>query len=116
MAPNLRGNPKLLLSLLQETIEDAAPNYILPIIRQGIADGSIETDYPEELAELIILVANIWTNPMIFNNSADESYRKFMVFGQMLKGLGVDIVDGEMTDRVRELSSIYQKNKLHSAH
>ena len=116
VAPNLRGNPKLLLSLLQETIEDAAPNYILPIIRQGIADGSIETDYPEELAELIILVANIWTNPMIFNNSADESYRKFMVFGQMLKGLGVDIVDSEMTDRVRELSSIYQKNKLHSAH
>lgn len=111
VAPNLHGNPKLLFSLLQETIEDAAPNYILPIIRQGIADGSIETDYPKELAELIILVANVWTNPMIFNSSAEESYRKFMVFGQMLKGLGVDIVDSEMTERVRELSSIYQKNK-----
>lgn len=111
VAPNLHGNPKLLLSLLQETIEDAAPNYILPIIRQGIADGSIETDYPKELAELIILVANVWTNPMIFNSSAEESYRKFMVFGQMLKGLGVDIVDSEMSERVRELSSIYQKNK-----
>lgn len=111
VAPNLHGNPKLLFSLLQETIEDAAPNYILPIIRQGIADGSIETDYPKELAELIILVANVWTNPMIFNSSAEESYRKFMVFGQMLKGLGVDIVDSEMSERVRELSSIYQKNK-----
>lgn len=87
MAPDLCRNPKLLFSLLQETIEDAAPNYILPIIKQGISDGSIQTDYPDELAELIILVGNIWTNPMIFNSTPDEAYRKFIVFGQMLKGL-----------------------------
>lgn len=113
MALDFRNNPKLLSSFLQETIENAAPNYILPIIRQGISDGSIETDYPKELAELIILVANIWTNPMIFNCSAEEAYRKFMVFGQMLKGLGLDIVDSDMVERVQELTSIYQKtNKV----
>lgn len=111
IAPNLRSNPKLLFSFLEETIEDAVPNYVLPIIRQGIEDGSIETDYPKELAELIILVANVWTNPMIFSCSAEESYRKFVVLGQMLKGLGVDIIDREMAERIRELSSIYQKNK-----
>ncbi len=111
VAPNLYNNPKLLLSFLRETIEEAAPGYILPIVRQGISDGSIETEYPEELAELIILVANVWTNPMIFNSNAEGTYRKFMVFGQMLKGLGVDIVDSEMAERVRALSSIYQKNK-----
>lgn len=111
IAPNLRSNPKLLFSFLEETIEDAVPNYVLPIIRQGIEDGSIETDYPKELAELIILVANVWTNPMIFGCSAEESYRKFVVLGQMLKGLGVDIIDREMAERIRELSSIYQKNK-----
>ncbi len=118
MALDFRNNPKLLSSFLQETVENAAPNYILPIIRQGISDGSIETDYPKELAELIILVANIWTNPMIFNCSEEESYRKFMVFGQMLKGLGLDIVDEEMAERVEELASIYQKNnkvRYHSA-
>jgi AcrR family transcriptional regulator len=111
VAPNLYNNPKLLLSFLRETIEEVAPGYILPIVRQGISDGSIETEYPEELAELIILVANVWTNPMIFNSNAEGTYRKFMVFGQMLKGLGVDIVDSEMAERVRALSSIYQKNK-----
>ena len=111
VAPNLYNNPKLLLSFLRETIEEVAPGYILTIVRQGISDGSIETEYPEELAELIILVANVWTNPMIFNSNAEGTYRKFMVFGQMLKGLGVDIVDSEMAERVRALSSIYQKNK-----
>lgn len=111
VAPNLSNNPRLIFSIFRETIDDAAPNYILPIIRQGISDGSIRTDYPAELAELIILAANIWMNPMIFDNSEDEAYRKFMVFGQMMKGFGLDIVDQEMLNRLQELASIYQKNK-----
>lgn len=97
--------------LLQDTVDNVAPNYILPIIQQGISDGSIETDYPEELAELIILVLNLWTNPMIFDYSGEEAYRRFTVFGQMLKAVGLDIIDEEMSERVRQLATIYQKNK-----
>lgn len=111
VAPNFHNNPKLLFSLLHDTIEEVAPNYILPIIKQGIDDGSIQTDYPEQLAELIILAANVWMNPMIFDNSVEEAYKKFMVFKQMLQGFGLDIVDQEMLDRLQELAAIYQKNK-----
>ena len=111
VAPDFHNNPKLLFSLLHETIEEAAPNYIVPIIRQGIADGSIQTDYPEQLAELILLTANIWMNPMIFDSSEEESYHKFMIFHQMLQGFGLDIVDNEMLERLQELASIYQKSK-----
>lgn len=111
VAPNLSNNPRLLFSILRETIDEAAPDYIRPIIEQGIADGSIQTDYPAELAELIILAANIWMNPMIFDNTEEESYRKFMVFRQMMKGFGLDIVDEEMLQRLQELAAIYQKNR-----
>lgn len=111
VAPDFHKNPKLLFSLLHETIDDAAPNYILPIIQQGISDGSIETDYPEQLAELILLVANVWMNPMIFDSSAEETYRKFMIFSQMLQGFGLDIVDDEILERLKELTSIYQKTR-----
>ena len=111
VAPDFHNNPKLLFGLLHESIEEAAPDYILPIIRQGISDGSIQTDYPEQLAELILLAANVWMNPMIFDSSEEESYRKFMVFGQMLRGFGLDIVDQEILERLRELTAIYQKNK-----
>ena len=111
VAPDFHNNPKLLFGLLHETIEEVAPEYILPIIRQGISDGSIQTDYPEQLAELILLAANVWMNPMIFDSSEEESYRKFMVFGQMLRGFGLDIVDQEILERLRELTAIYQKNK-----
>lgn len=110
-APNFSNNPRLLCSLLHETIHDAAPNYILPILEQGVADGSIQTDYPAELAELILLAANVWMNPMIFDNTMEESCRKFMVFRQMMQGFGLDIVDRELLDRLQELASIYQENK-----
>ena len=115
VAPDFHSNPKLLFSLLHDTIENVAPNYVLPIIEQGIEDGSIKTDYPKELAELVLLAANVWMNPMIFDSTEDESYRKFMVFNQMLKGFGLDIVDNELLERLRELAVIYQKNKLKSA-
>ena len=111
VAPDFHNNPKLLFSLLHDTIEEAAPNYILPIINQGISDGSIKTDYPKQLAELILLAANVWMNPMIFDSSEEESYFKFMIFSQMLQGFGLDIVDSEMLERLQELTSIYQKNK-----
>ena len=110
-APDLSNNPSLFVSIFRETVNLAAPYYIQPIIEQGISDGSIQTDYPAELAELIIIVANIWINPMIFNNTADQSYRKFMVFRQMMEGFGLDIVDDEMLHRLQELADIYQKNK-----
>lgn len=111
VAPNFGKNPKLLSSLLHDTMEDVAPNYILPIIQQGRSDGSIDTENPEQFAELVIFVANIWMNPMIFNDSEEESYRKFELFGQMMKGFGLDIVDQEMLERLKELTTIYQKNK-----
>ncbi len=111
VAPDFHNNPKLLFSLLHDTMDNAVPNYILPIIRQGISDGSIKTDYPEQLAELILLAANVWMNPMIFDSTEEESWRKFMVFRRMLQGFGLDIVDDEILERIQELTSIYQKKK-----
>ncbi len=110
-APNLSNNPRLLYSIFRETVDEAAPDYILPIIEQGISDGSIRTDYPSELAQLVMLAANIWMNPMIFDDTVEESHRKFMVFSQMMQGFGLDIVDKELLDRLQELALIYQKNR-----
>lgn len=112
VAPDFHNNPKLLFSLLHDTIEEAAPNYIEPIIEQGIADGSIKTDYPKQLAELILLAANVWMNPMIFGSTEEESCKKFLIFDQMLKGFGLDIVDGEMLERLQELTIIYQRQRM----
>ena len=111
VAPDFRNNPKLLYSFLHETVHEAAPDYILPIIKQGISDGSIKTDYPEQLAELIILAANVWMNPMVFESTKEEIYGKFMLFRQMMQGFGLDIIDDSILDRMMELVSIYEERK-----
>ena len=110
-APNISANPWMIFSTMRDTVDVVTPNYIVPIIEEGIRDGSIRTDYPAELAELIILLANVWLNPMIFDSTPEETYRKVMVFRQMTQGFGLDIVDDEIRDRMRDLAVIYQKNR-----
>lgn len=111
VAPDISSSPGLLFSMVTDTVNEVTPDYILPVFQQGIADGSIRTDYPTELAELIMLVANIWLNPMAFDNSPEQVYRKVRVFQQMMRGFGLDIIDEEIMDRMFELAVIYQKNR-----
>ncbi|MGI6070186.1 MAG: TetR/AcrR family transcriptional regulator [Blautia sp.] len=110
-APNLGQNPQLMSLIIRDSIEVVTPEYILPIIEEGIRDGSIKTDYPKELAEIIMLIGNVWMNPMVFDSSPEETVRKFQFFQDMMKALGVDVIDGELAERLRKLTVIYQKNK-----
>lgn len=110
-APNIGGSPALVFSILRGTIDYTAPVYVLPIIEQGIADGSIRTEYPKELAELILLVANVWLDPMIFDDDPEGIYRKCKMYDQMLRAFGLDILDESVFERLRSLTEVYRKNK-----
>ena len=111
VAPDFRNNPRLLDSLLRDERGRGGAAVHSSDYSGGIEDGSIQTEYPEQLAELIMLAANIWMNPMVFDSSPQESLGKFMVFRQMMSGLGVDIVDEEMIRRLAELTDIYNRRK-----
>lgn len=111
VAPDFRNNPRLLFLIFRDTVDEVAPNYILPIIEQGLSDGSIQTEYPRQLSELIILAANIWMNPMIFDSGEEDFYGRLMIFKQLREGFGLDVIDEEMQSRLRELAGIYQKRK-----
>ncbi len=111
VAPHLGANPRLLFSMLGETISEVAPNYIRPILEQGMADSTIKVDYPLETAELIMLLANFWMNPMVFDDSVEKVRNKTLLFRQVMKSLGLDIVDEELTDRMVELTAVYQKHR-----
>ena len=50
----------------------SVPDYIVPVIRQGVEDGSIHTDCPEELADLMMLLTDVWANPIIFPMSEEQ--------------------------------------------
>lgn len=110
-APNIRSSPALVSSILLSSVENTVPEYVLPIIMQGIEDGSIHTDYPEELAELIMLVGNVWLDPMIFDDPPDKICRKCILYDRMLRAFGLDIIDDDIIERLRSLTELYNKNK-----
>lgn len=110
-APNIGDSLALVFSILRGTIDYTAPVYVLPIIEQGIADGSIQTEYPKELAELILLVGNVWLDPMIFDDDPEGIYRKCKMYDQMLRAFGLDILDESVVERLRWLTEVYRKNK-----
>ena len=97
-------NPKMLYSLLLELKDDIAPLFILPIIEEGIADGSIITEYPKELSELLAFVVNFWINPLVFESSPNEIVKKCKLFSSMLAPFNLDILDDELIDKLKELN------------
>ena len=48
---------------------------------------------------------------MVFDDSVEKVRNKTVIFRQLMKGLGLDVVDDELTDRMVELTAIYQKNR-----
>jgi AcrR family transcriptional regulator len=102
-APNLLRNPKLLAAQIEHMIEKAVPVYIQPIIEQGMRDGSIRTDYPRELSEVLLILTNMWLNPAVIQTSPEMMLRKVRFFDEILKGLGLDLFDEQMFQRYEEL-------------
>lgn len=99
-------NPKMLYDLLKELKEEVAPMFIRPLIEQGISDGSIKTDYPKELAEMLAILINLWINPIIFEASAEETVNKFKFLSEMLSGYNLNVIDEELINKLTLLSKI----------
>lgn len=89
ISPNLTDNPKLLASFFKQMQEMTIPECFLPIIYEGIKDGSIKSEYPQELAELIAVMLNIWLNPLIFNKSNDTVRNKINIINRCLSDFNI---------------------------
>lgn len=108
-APMLLNNPNLLAIQLREIIEHTVPNYIQPIIEEGIADGSIKTDYPKELGEVMILLSNVWLNPLVYSVSVDDMINKIKFFDMLLNGMGINILDNNMYDKSIKFTTLSKR-------
>lgn len=97
-------NPQMLYSLIKELKEEVAPMFIRPLVEQGIADGSIKTDYPKELSEMLTILINLWINPLVFEASPTDTASKLMFLSEMLAGYNLNIIDDELIKKIRLLS------------
>lgn len=100
ITPNYLENPKFLIAMINQIKEISIPNYILPIIKMGVADGSINTIYPNELAELIIVLLNLWINPLLFNGDGCTLEAKCYMINDIVKPYGFILFDEELISSI----------------
>ncbi len=104
--PSLLKNPKLLVIQLETTMTYTV-KLVEEIIREGQVDGSIKTEYPEELAEVMCVLSNIWINPFVFACSKEKFYRKCNFYISIMKSLNINIFDDGIIQKVECLRELF---------
>lgn len=107
MANKFMSDPKFMMSQIINIYEVVVPNFIQPIIQQGVSDGSIRTAHPKELAEVITTLVNIWINPVISKATPESMATKLEFFRILLKGIGIDILDDDTISQYKEYAKRY---------
>lgn len=110
-SPNLLDNPKLLAVQMKSTIEDVVPNYIEPVVRQGMEDGSIQTNYPKELSQVLILMSNIWLNPLVYPTTEEEVPQRIAFFNEMTKAMGLSLLGEPLEERLLDIQQLTEEKK-----
>ena len=90
-------NPRLLAKCIEDNQRIATPRW-LALIEEGMADGSIRTEYPREAAELLTLLDTVWMAPTIFPATREEVLHKFRCAGEIFANLGIPVIDEEMLE------------------
>ena len=98
---NQSNNSKVIMESIIQTVNyDSYKFYVL--IKEGIEDGSIKTDFPKECAELLLLLCNVWLNPILFNRTYEETINRFKFIQFTMKQLGVDIIGNELLGKIED--------------
>lgn len=87
-------NPRILAAAIDANLRILTPLWF-ELLEEGRMDGSIQTEYTKELAELLPLL-NFWLIPSIYPATAEELLHKFHFLMEMLAKMGLPIFDEEM--------------------
>lgn len=104
----LMKSPRLIGELYLECLNGDAL-CLQTYVEEGIADGSIKTDYPKEFAQFGTLVMNLWLGLNISLSSREELERKLLFLRSVFEGLRVPLVDDELTNMVFHLYDFIQE-------
>lgn len=107
-ARTLLTNPQMVGNQYKAAYETAIP-LMKGYIEDGIKDGSITTEYPQEIAELLVLSTNIWLAPLIYELSKKEVLHKLYFFQQLYEGVNFPLIDDEYIEACLHMYEVIQK-------
>lgn len=95
-------SPRILGEHYLMTFEEVVPE-LKKIVDEGLSDGSIETKFPEEITELMMLTLNLWIGFRFAILSEEELNRKMLFVKKMFEGLGVPLIDEGILEETKRL-------------
>ena len=101
--PHLTDDPYFLVLEWQSIEERLVPECIAPLVRQGVADGSIHTGDPDALAGALFFLADLWLPPQSRPTTRTQQRARNRVFQQMTRALGLDLLTEEQALQLEEL-------------
>lgn len=111
VAIDMIKNPQLLVIYLRDMVQTESTEMVRRILEEGIEDGSIKTEYPKELAEVLMLLGGIWINPMVYHCDSSEIVKKVRFYQHMLEALGLNIIEDSWIDQIESYAALYQENQ-----
>lgn len=88
-------NPRILVGMIDSNRRVLTP-YFLELIEEGKQDGSINTEYAHEIAELLPLLTSLWLLPSVFPATKEQMKHKFYFLGDMLEKMGVPLLNDSL--------------------
>jgi len=96
---------------LVDTIRNAN-NYIAPqiakIIKQGTQNGNFQCNYPDELAEALIQLFDVWLDPVITERTLIETVNRLKFIFHLLDCIGVPLFSKE---NITVILSLFEKTR-----
>ncbi len=92
-------NPRFLVEMIRDNQRVLTP-YMQRFIEEGVQDGSMDTEYARELAEVIPLLTGVWMVPDLYPATKEEMMRKFRFIGELLARMGLPLVDDALLEQV----------------
>lgn len=102
-------SPRMLGEQYLQIFNDLVPE-VEKVVREGISDGSIHTDHPKEIAELVMLTINVWIGFQISVLTEEELQRKIVFIQKTFEGLGVPLLSDDLVQDAFKLFSVLKKN------
>lgn len=108
MISSAAESPQIILAFTQDNVKKLAP-IIADVIREGIEDRSISTAFPNECAEVLLLLLNFWCDTDIFQGDFSTLQKRFRFLQHLMRQLGVDILEDEI---INSISDFYENSSM----
>lgn len=93
---------EFVLSYMQNCVNQDA-RIISDMIRQGMEDGSPAADFPDECAEVFLLLLNVWCDPAVFGCDLAKLSRRLTFLQHAMRSVGMDVLSDELLEKYLNL-------------